>query len=151
MTLPADKIITFPEGLPGLEGVRRFCLVSLGADAPFDVLQAVDNPDIRLVTLDPFRWYPGYAVDLPDAEVEALDLRAPEEAIVRAVVVVRKPLERSTVNLMAPIVINGRTRVGRQVVLHDSPYSLRHPLTEPLAVSGNRQVTLGEPAEGSGR
>lgn len=151
MTLPADKVITFPEGLPGLEGVRRFCLVSLGEDAPFDVLQAVDKPAIRLVTLDPFRWYPGYAVDLPDAVAESLDLRAPEEAVVRAVVVVREPLERSTVNLMAPIVINGRTRVGRQVVLHDSPYALRHPLTAPLPAAGGRQEASGGAAEGSDR
>ena len=29
---------------------------------------------------------------------------------------------------MAPIVINDRARCGKQVILHESRYSVRHPL-----------------------
>ena len=44
------------------------------------------------------------------------------------VVTVGATLDTSTVNLMAPVVINGATRVAAQVVLDDPSLPLRAPL-----------------------
>ena len=43
----------------------------------------------------------------------------------------------ATINLMAPIVINERERCGKQVILHESQYSVKHPL---LHVDGQDKV-----------
>ncbi|NBQ61596.1 MAG: hypothetical protein EBU40_04855, partial [Proteobacteria bacterium] len=34
----------------------------------------------------------------------------------------------STVNLLAPVIVNRKRGVGKQVILSDARYSLRHPL-----------------------
>jgi flagellar assembly factor FliW len=36
--------------------------------------------------------------------------------------------EEMTVNLMGPVLINPHRREAAQVVLHDSPFSCRHPV-----------------------
>jgi flagellar assembly factor FliW len=36
----------------------------------------------------------------------------------------------ATLNLMAPIVINDKDRCGKQVILHESRYSVKHPLLD---------------------
>ncbi|MCA9672434.1 MAG: flagellar assembly protein FliW [Myxococcales bacterium] len=47
---------------------------------------------------------------------------------VAALVTVPRPPGRPTVNMLAPIVIGARSRVGVQVVLHGSRFGLRHAL-----------------------
>ena len=50
------------------------------------------------------------------------------ELTIYAVVTIPEDPREATLNLMAPIVINERGRRGRQVILHESKYSVRHPL-----------------------
>lgn len=152
LTVPSDHIILFPNGLPGFEQVRRFCVVTLGDSNPFDVLQAVDVPELRFVTLDPFQWFPGYELELPEDAIRQLEIERPEDVVVRAIVVVKSPLEQSTVNLMAPLVINVRRRLACQLVLSNSRYSLRHPLTAPLPTSaGSASNESGQTEQQAGK
>ena len=39
--------------------------------------------------------------------------------------------ENATVNLLGPLAINTRSRIGRQVILANSGYNHRHPLVSP--------------------
>ncbi|WDT80193.1 MAG: flagellar assembly protein FliW [Candidatus Manganitrophus sp.] len=51
-------------------------------------------------------------------------------------VIVNVPQEdplKMTANFMAPLVINAKIRVGKQVILNDTQYSHREPLLIPAA------------------
>jgi len=43
-----------------------------------------------------------------------------------------------TANLMAPLVINHRLRIGKQIVLHESGYNVREPIIK--APSQNQEM-----------
>ena len=43
-----DKIIEFPRGLMGFEDQREFTLLQLREDAPFLVLQSLQDPELGL-------------------------------------------------------------------------------------------------------
>ena len=60
--------------------------------------------------------------------MEDIQTTNPEEVAVYAVATIPDDMERATVNLMAPIVINVKMRCGKQVILHESGYSVKHPL-----------------------
>jgi flagellar assembly factor FliW len=62
---------------------------------------------------------------MPAYATEALDLRNPEDFTILCVVVVTKDGQEMTMNLMAPIVLNLKSRRARQVMLENSPYSVR--------------------------
>ncbi len=133
-----DKVYLFPEGLYGFEGLRRFVLLEPEPGSPWKWLQSLDDGDISFVILDPFVLYPGYDPSLPAGELERIGLRAAAEAAVFAVAVVPEDLAQMTVNLRAPLVFNPAARLGRQVILPDERYAIRHPAFPALAGEGAR-------------
>ncbi len=126
-----DQIYEFALGLAGFEDHHRFALIS-ETDSPIEWLQSLDDPRVSFSLLEPFLFYPGYGCELSDADAQALDLRGPEEALVRCVLTVREAADETTANLLAPIVLNQRARVGRQVLLQETNMPLRYPVVEVL-------------------
>ena len=43
-----QKIVTFPDGLPGLPGYERFVLVEIVEDGVFQRLQSIDDADVAM-------------------------------------------------------------------------------------------------------
>ena len=120
-------MITFPAGVVGLEHLRRFALLADDRIAPCLWLQSLDEPDTSFVVVDPLVVDPHYAPVLPDGvsgDLLAIITLDPEPA-------------RSTVNLLAPVVVDHVVREGRQLVLHESGYSLRCPIGSPPAPTVN--------------
>ena len=62
-----SEIITF-QGILGFEGVQQYIL--LGDVQPFGFLQAVEDPDLTFVVIDPTALVPDYRVEVPRAEME---------------------------------------------------------------------------------
>jgi flagellar assembly factor FliW len=91
---------------------------------------------VNFVVLEPGGYIPDYELELFDADAAALDLSDSTEAMVLNIVTLnpKNPLA-GTVNLIGPIVVNRRTRVGRQLVIENhSRYSARQPLVQQAAV-----------------
>jgi len=119
-----DKILFFPWGLPGFEHLRRFVLLE---EKGFFWLQSVEEENIVFALCDPFLYFPDYEIELSSTECQALGITSHREVIVLAMMNVLSSQEIG-VNLLAPIVINCGLKIGKQVVLEGSPYSLRHIL-----------------------
>lgn len=122
-----DRVVHFPEGLPGFPDSRRFALLGEPGGL-FLWLQSVDEPEVALPVVDPFALFDDYEVPLDPADVELLSVTSPQEVAVLVVVTVRSDPLQATANLAAPILVNTARRLGRQKVLADSSYSVRHPL-----------------------
>ena len=121
--IPADRVLTFPDGLIGFREARRFALLeSTRPESPFRCLVSLDVPELGFVVCDPVRLWPGYGADLPTPE------GAVEDWAVLAIVTVPGKAQEMTANLMAPLVVDCRSRTGRQVVLDTGRYSTRHTL-----------------------
>lgn len=120
--------LSLPAGLPGFPGAQRFALVRWGpADSPFSLLRSLDDPELEFVVVPPGVFFPGYAPDLDDATAEDLGLTDADDAVVLVLVTVGEAAADATANLLAPIVVNRRTREAAQVVLADD-LDLRAPL-----------------------
>jgi flagellar assembly factor FliW len=78
--------------------------------------------------LNPMVVYPEYAPNISKAQVEGLNLCDTEDVLMYVFVTVAENPSDSTMNLMAPIVINTKEKVGKQVILDNSPYSTREPV-----------------------
>jgi flagellar assembly factor FliW len=122
--VPVDRVLHFPEGLIGFPGARRFALLDAGRpESPFHCLVSLDDTDLGFVVCDPCALWPGYAEAVP-----APAGGAPGEAAVLALVTVPANPRDMTANLLAPLVVDCRTRTGRQVVLDNGRWSTRHHL-----------------------
>jgi flagellar assembly factor FliW len=128
LEVPEDKVINFKEGLPGFPQVHRFAIVELDELKPFQYLQALDDPPIALYIINPFVVDPTYEFRLTDSDMEDINSTNSAELAVYAVATIPEDPSEATLNLMAPIVINDKDRCGKQVILMESRYSVKHPL-----------------------
>ncbi len=117
-------VLHFPDGIYGFEDVREFILLQEDDGRVIWSLQAADAPYPSLIVVDPFLVAPGYRPRLPRADRIAIGDPA-EGLCFLAVAVLRKNLADTVVNLKSPIVINPRTRTGRQVILEEGDYPVR--------------------------
>lgn len=129
-----DDLIEFPAGIPGFPDMRKYVLIENSEGRIFHIMQSVDDPALAFVLIDPALFVADYKAEVATDEVAELQIGPDDEAVVLAIVTVpRDNPAAMTANLQAPIVLNPRTRLGRQVVLADSPYGIRHPLLAEAA------------------
>ena len=134
--IPENKILFFKEGLPGFPDHRRFAILSFDDLKPFEYLQALDEPPVAFLVINPFLVLAEYRMNLSDPDLAGLECRDPASLTVYAVATIPEDPWKATVNLFAPIVINEKNRCGRQFLLHDSGYSVKHLLLRPSGESG---------------
>ena len=120
--------IRFAAPLLGLEHLSRFSLVEIDPESPLLALQSLEDDAVRLLVVDPAEVAAGYAPAFDAVARAAVGLAPGEEGALLVVVSAGASLEDSTVNLLAPVLVNPETGVAAQVVLTGSTYPLRQPL-----------------------
>jgi len=128
LEIPEESIVTFPLGIPSFPDALHFCLLEVRAGSRYRLLQCTDRPDLAFVVIDPLLVDPAYPLDDVRGAAADLGLKPDEPLAVAVIVTVPRPPGRPTANLLAPIAMGLRSRIGAQVVLHDSPYRVRHAL-----------------------
>ncbi|MDA8399522.1 MAG: flagellar assembly protein FliW, partial [Actinomycetota bacterium] len=71
-----------------------------------------------------------YTVRIDEDTATELEITNPKDALILNIVTLPAPGQNSTptVNLLGPIIVNRQTRAARQIVLHDSDYSVAAPM-----------------------
>ena len=125
LELSTDEIINFSEGFLGLPTWQEAVLRQTEV-APYLLwLQFTHDPDAAFLLLDIESVLPDYDLNLARAATDY----GPAARVLAIVSVPDGRLANATVNLFAPLVIAPTPAPqGRQVVLHDTAYPLRHAL-----------------------
>lgn len=123
-----QQCIRFAQGVPGFEHLHDFALIDLQGDMPLQQLQSVEEPAISFLVGDPFYFYPDYAWDVPEAVQTELKITEEVELKVVCIITIPSDVSASTINLLAPILINSSERLGKQLILHTERYKPRQPL-----------------------
>ncbi len=118
-----DRLLEFPRGLVGLPEARRFAFLHL-EDGPgqFFWLQSLDDPALAFVVCEPQAFFPDYRVPLTKEEQAFLGIGNADDGIVCLILVVPEDPEQISANLRGPLVINGETCRGIQLVLAGEEY-----------------------------
>jgi flagellar assembly factor FliW len=99
-----EAIVEFPNGLIGLGGTR-FALVAKEADSTFAWLHSLDDPELALPVTNPFQFFPGYEVELSDAEAGRIGIDDADACDVWVTVRAAETLGDFTANLRAPVLV----------------------------------------------
>jgi flagellar assembly factor FliW len=125
-----------PEGLIGLPDFNKFELIVDPESLPFVVLRAIEGDEIQIPAVEPVGLVENYRLDIGDADAEMLGLVGADAnpLILNVATIKSYEPQKVTLNLAAPILINRRTRVGKQVVLLNyQSYSTTHVLIDETA------------------
>jgi flagellar assembly factor FliW len=126
MIEPELAELTLSGGLAGFPLSEHYALVEV-PDSPLFLLRSLDVPGLEFVVVPPVLFFPGYAPEIDDASAARLGLVDPEDALLLVVLTVTDDAFTATANLLAPVVLNQRTRVAAQIVLVED-WPLRAPL-----------------------
>ena len=123
-----DAIIHFEEGLIGFPDCRNFVLIETEEFAPFRLLQSSERPDIGFLVLDPTVVVKNYYDMIPAREWESLRLYGGDGNLAFVICIIGPTPLESSGNFQAPLIVNYKKMVGRQIILTDSDFSVRQPL-----------------------
>ena len=127
-----EEVIHFPEGILGFPELHQYCLVDPADDTLILWLQSLDQPEVAFPVLEPKIFKTDYTVRLSAQELKLLRLEKIHQSIVFSILTIPKDVTQMTANLKAPIVVNLADQVGRQVVLQENEYTLKHLMFKEL-------------------
>ena len=126
--VPESSCYEFREGVLGFPGVTRFALFDNPGGGPLKWLQALSDPALAFVCCDPSLFLPGYRAEVRREDLSDIALDRIEDGYVLSILVIGKNPAETTANLLGPLILNVPGRMGKQLVLADTPYSARHPV-----------------------
>jgi flagellar assembly factor FliW len=126
-----DQVITFNRGLLGFCDYHRYILLSRSETAPLSVLQCVDQPELAFLVAAPVNPINGLNLGRRNATLQELKARSPEDlqVFVTFTIPPGRPTE-ATANFSSPILINPRTKLGKQVLLEKENNSRQQQILE---------------------
>ena len=141
-----ETVLTFPSGVVGFPAVQKFVVLDVADDCQYQWFQAVEEPDLAFVIIDIHLLDPEFRVEISDEGLVELEVSQTDPVLILAVVTIPsgKP-EQATANLRAPLVVNLRTRKGKQLILHES-IPLHFPLLPDLNASQSKSSIVAETA-----
>jgi flagellar assembly factor FliW len=117
--------IHFPQGMIGFPSEKQFVLLRHRDDSAIGWLQSTTNPALAfpVVSIDALAVaYPAITATAAASHVE----ETPDPHAVMAVLCASAG-QPATVNLLAPIVVNVRSRKGAQILLEGTTFSTNEP------------------------
>ncbi|MEX5214356.1 MAG: flagellar assembly protein FliW [Nitrospiraceae bacterium] len=113
-------LLTMPSGIVGFPHATRFVILDHDRPALFKWLQAVDDPALAFVIMDPGDLSCEYRVMLQPQELAELELQTLSDAVVFVILTLRGADPHGiTANLRGPVIVNERTRFAKQLILPD--------------------------------
>jgi flagellar assembly factor FliW len=136
---PSD-VITLPDGLIGMQGLRRWLILDMGDELPMKWFQSLDRRDFGVPVMAPLYFAEDYEPSPSPALRAAMKTRQDDDLVTLVITTVHPGGTCITANLRAPLIIDTETRCGAQLALDDPRFAVRQEIDYfkfGLAVAGD--------------
>lgn len=133
ISVDESKLITFVNGIIGFPDLKDFLLIH-DSDGNGNVrwMQSVQEPAFAMPVIDPLSVRADYNPSIEDELLKPLGGITPENMLVLVTITVPREIEKMSVNLKAPIVINGDNLKASQIIVEEDEYEVKFPIYEIL-------------------
>jgi len=122
------RSLRFPEGILGFPGQKEYVILEHKPGSPFCWLQSTEIPDLAFVMVDPLIVKGDFLEGLSPSDRRLFETDdGAQKAVFALVTIPPGKVDRMTVNLLGPVLIDLETRTARQVILANAGYSHRNP------------------------
>lgn len=124
-----DLIFSFVSPILGYDNEKEFVLIEHKEHSNFKWLQSIKTPELAFAVTVAGFFGIDYSIELSDSTQEELAIEVPEDVLVFNIVLIPHENPRaSTINLLAPLIFNIKTKKGSQVILTGTDFKVNHPL-----------------------
>lgn len=128
-----EKTIRFETGIVGFPELKDFLLIhDSEKEASISWMQSVQEPAFAMPVINPLYVLTSYNPEIEDELLTPLDNLQPENMLVLVTITVPSEITNMTINLRAPIVINGENRKACQVIAEGEQYAVKYPIYDIL-------------------
>jgi len=121
------EIILFQEGIPGFEEHTKYVMIkNADEELPFHWLQSIENPQLAFIVMNPFIFKKDYDFSIPKTVVDKLGIKGYENVDIYTIVNIPEDFNQMTANLLAPVIINPESGLGKQLLLEGTQYRTKH-------------------------
>ena len=125
---PVDvPVLEMVQPMAGFPDRRRFALQRLDETGLVCDLRSLDDPELRFVVVPPGPFFSDYAPEIDDTVAAELGIESEDDLLALLVVTLGPTPDSATANLLAPVLVNHRTRLAGQYLL-DADLPMRAPL-----------------------
>lgn len=134
-----SKKITFVQGIIGFPDLKDFLLIhDSDSNGGIRWLQSIQEPAFAMPVIDPLTVKADYNPSIEDELLKPLGDIKEEDTLVLVTITVPHDIEKMTVNLKAPIVINGDNCKACQLIIEDDQYMVKYPIYEIIKANRER-------------
>lgn len=131
----ASQIFSFPDGILGFNYVNGFAFLQEDG-APFIWMQALNEPDLSFVTIEPESFIDSYDLAVSQSDLDCVNEKNIENVKVLFIVTIPQNPSEMTVNLQGPVILNLDARIGRQAINLSDKYKTRHSILDEMNKRG---------------
>lgn len=124
------RVITFPDGIIGFTDLKRYVELEFLEDSPLRLLQAIDEPGLAFIVIDPKIFIPDFVAPTGFEDRALLKAEENDSLSVRVIVTIPENPYEMTANLQGPLVINLANHLAKQVIDNTGITSTRHKILD---------------------
>ncbi len=128
LQVDANEILYFSRGIPGFDDLTKFAIFESGDVEPFKWLISVDKPDIGFVIIQPHSLFTDYNPKLFEDDLRELKVAKSDELVFFTIITLAPDPLQSTANLQGPLLVNLTKRTGKQIVVVEEKYTVKHSI-----------------------
>lgn len=121
-----EEVIHFTKPILGFDDCRQYLLVENESIFPTFWLQSINNPNLAFPVVSPFSVDENYSINLQSLDLDDINLKSLDEALVLTLMVVPQTLSSIRTNLRAPIIYNPEKKIAKQLILYDEKYPIHY-------------------------
>jgi flagellar assembly factor FliW len=141
LSVNKEDVIRFREGILGFEEHKNFFVVDPNDNTLILWLQSTDAPGIAFPMIEPQIFKSDYSPVLMPADISSIELEDNHDARVYCILTIPADYTLMSANLKAPIVINAKKNIGKQIVLQDNRMVVKHEMYKELKLAISSYAT----------
>lgn len=129
-----EKTIHFVTGIVGFPELKDFLLIhdSEREGSNISWMQSVQEPAFAMPVINPLFIVENYNPEIEDELLSPLGELHQDDMLVLVTITVPSEITDMTINLRAPIIINGENRKACQVIAEGEHYAVKYPIYDIL-------------------
>lgn len=126
----AKDSIHIINGMIGFESYTDYLPIPFSEyDDAMISLQSLEDESLSFILLNPFGIFPDYNPVIAPEDLEELGAESEADISFYVTSVILNSVAESTVDLRAPLAVNGFNRKAKQIILDNPDYTFRHTLS----------------------